>query len=106
MGILVGIVMFAKYPHILNGTNMKRISLIMFAICLAALSLAFLSSCRAAECQKMARCCAAIQDHDGVGSACGEIAAGVKDPDSCRTIVRSVEAMFEERDETLPESCR
>lgn len=85
---------------------MKRISLIMFVICAGALALAFLSGCRAEECQKMSRCCDAIQDHEGVGGACGELAEGVKDPDTCRTILRTVDAMFEQRDEALPQACQ
>ncbi|WP_168210392.1 hypothetical protein [Persicimonas caeni] len=54
----------------------------------------------------MSRCCEAIKDEEGVGSACGEIAQGVKDPDTCRTILRTVEAMYEDREEDLPKACQ
>jgi uncharacterized protein with PQ loop repeat len=89
-----------------NEDKMKRISMILFAICFMALTLALLSGCRVEECQKMARCCNAIEEHEGVGGACGGIAEGLKDPDSCRSVLRAVDAMFEQRDEDLPAACQ
>jgi hypothetical protein len=85
---------------------MKRISSILFVICFLALTLAFLAGCRARECQQMLRCCEVVKDHEGIGGACGELAQGVKDPNTCRTILRTIDVVFEERDEELPQACK
>ena len=85
---------------------MKRISSFTTIALVALIGLAGMAGCKAQECQKMVRCCEAIKDHEGVGSACGEMAQGVKDPDTCRTILRTVDAMFEERKEALPKACQ
>lgn len=85
---------------------MKRISSIATLALVVLLGSVGMTGCKAKECQKMLRCCEAIKDHEGVGGACGEMAQGVKDPDTCRTILRTVEAMFEEREEELPKACQ
>lgn len=78
----------------------------MALIITATLSLGALAGCKAEECRKMTRCCEVIKDEEGVGSSCGELAQGVKDPDTCRTILRTVEAMYEDREEELPKACQ
>lgn len=85
---------------------MKRISSIIALSLAATLISGTLAGCKAEECRKMTRCCEAIEDHEGVGSACGELAQDVKDPDTCRTILRTVEAMFDDREEELPKACQ
>ena len=84
----------------------------MKAICKAITLLAvvallgLIGGCRAEECQKMSRCCAAIEEHQAVGGACGELAEGVKDPSTCRTVLKTARAIFEKRGEAVPKACR
>lgn len=65
-----------------------------------------LASCRAAECQQMDDCCAAVDDLDGLGAACAELAGDTRDPMTCSDVVRTIGYMLEDRDETVPPSCR
>jgi hypothetical protein len=72
----------------------------------ALIAMSSLAGCRAEECQKMLRCCDEVRGEEGVGAACGEMAEQVKDPTTCRSVVRAVNAMFEERDEQAPAACQ
>ena len=83
-----------------------RKSALFTAALLVLMALSSLAGCRAEECQKMLRCCEEVRDVEGVGGACGEMAQEVKDPTSCRSVVRAVNAMFEERGEEPPAVCR
>lgn len=83
---------------------MNKTALITAAM-LILLALSSLTSCRAEECQKMLRCCDEVSDTEGVGAACGDMAQGLKDPTACRSVVRAVNAMFEERGEEPPPVC-
>ncbi|AWV88235.1 hypothetical protein [Bradymonas sediminis] len=88
-----------------NTRRAKRISsslLLFFGLLLGA---AWLSGCQAPECEQMTRCCAAIQDFEGVGKACGEMTAGISDPDTCRSVVSAAQAMLETREGDIPEAC-
>jgi hypothetical protein len=67
--------------------------------------LVLFSGCKAEECQQMIECCAAVSDVPGVGSSCGELAEQTRDPDTCRTILKTVRYMYEERTEEPPEIC-
>lgn len=62
--------------------------------------------CTPEECRQMARCCDEIEGEEGVGGACGEMAEGVKDADTCRSVLETAQAMFEKRDERPPKQCR
>lgn len=84
---------------------MDRIAVVVAFVSVLAGSV-LLGGCRAEECQKMLACCEEIKDVEGVGSACGEMAQGVKDPDTCRTILKTARAMFEKRGEEVPKACR
>ena len=64
-----------------------------------------LAGCRAPDCQRMQACCEAIADEPGVGEACGDIASNVRDPETCRTITRTVRYMYDERDAEPPAVC-
>lgn len=88
-----------------NARDCQRISSsIYFLVCLFFSAVA-LTGCQAPECAQMDRCCAAIQQVEGVGEACGEMTASVDTPQACRAVVSAAQAMFEERDEALPEAC-
>ncbi|MFW5966948.1 MAG: hypothetical protein ACOCV2_05485 [Persicimonas sp.] len=65
-----------------------------------------LFGCKAEECRQMMQCCDEIEGEEGVGGACGEMAEGERDPDTCRTVLETARAMFEERGESPPEECR
>ncbi len=81
-------------------------SVLITAVVLVLLAFSSLAGCRAEECQKMDRCCDQVRDVEGVGGACGEMAQGLKDPTTCRSVVRAVNAMFEERGEEPPKVCQ
>jgi len=66
---------------------------------------ALLGGCSPAECKQMTRCCAAIQDMQGVGDACGKLSAGLNDADTCLSVIYAAEAMLEAREGELPEAC-
>ena len=65
-----------------------------------------LTGCRSEECSRMMACCRAIEGKEGVGQACGQRARAVDDPNTCLTILESVEYMWENREDELPEACR
>jgi hypothetical protein len=81
----------------------RPLAISLVIVMLAASSLL---GCRAEECRQMMRCCEAIEAEDGVGAACGEMATDVKRPRTCRTILRTVNHMFEERGEQPPAVCQ
>ncbi len=85
---------------------MKRISSIVAFGLFVALVLSIAPGCRAQECQKMSRCCAAIKDHKGVGKACGKMTQGLKDPQECRSVVQAAQAMFKKHGEKVPAACQ
>ena len=86
---------------------MARMMLVVaFAFVSAVAASVLLSGCRAEQCQKMLACCEQIKDAEGVGKACGQMAQGVKDPDTCRTILKTARAMFEKRGQEVPEAGR
>ena len=64
------------------------------------------TGCRSKECARMLACCNQIKEMKGVGGACGPQANAVSDPKTCRTILKTVGYMFEEREKELPEACR
>lgn len=66
----------------------------------------FCSACESEECKTMRACCAAVGDAEWVGDSCGEMAASVKDPQTCRTITRTVRAALEQRSEPVPNACQ
>ena len=70
------------------------------------LTLLALGGCKAEECQQMTECCAAVADVPGVGSSCGELAQQTRDPDTCRTILRTVRYMYEDRSGQPPKVCQ
>lgn len=81
---------------------------VIMTLSLAGLLVALLAlgGCKAEECQQMTECCAAVADVPGVGSSCGELAEQTRDPDTCRTILRTVRYMYEDRDGDPPPACR
>lgn len=88
-----------------NTRRTQRISSPILILLLLVLSVGWLSGCRAAECKQMDRCCAAIQDDEGVGEACDEMTAGLSDPDTCRSVIHAAQAMLETREGPTPEAC-
>lgn len=54
----------------------------------------------------MEACCGAIESVEGVGNSCDRVSAAVGDPETCKTILETVELMYEEREEEPPEICR
>lgn len=63
------------------------------------------AGCQPAECRQMRACCQAIEAHEGVGEACGELAQGVDSAETCQVVVDAARAMFEQRDEPVPAAC-
>ena len=78
---------------------------ILFPLISLALLVVASFGCRAPECKQMLECCEAVEDLDGVGGACGELAADTRDPMTCRNIVRTVRYMLEDNDQPLPDVC-
>lgn len=64
-----------------------------------------LLGCLDDECRQMQKCCAAVQGVAWVGSSCGELASGVRDPGTCHTITETIRHTFAERGEEPPEAC-
>ena len=62
--------------------------------------------CKASECERMSECCAAVEGAEGVGRSCGEFAKQTKDPDTCRSVLRTMEMMYEDRGTELPRACK
>lgn len=85
---------------------MKRISSIVVAAFVVLAAAGLSTGCRAKECRQMSRCCAELEDHPGVGNACGQMAQGLRDPDSCRSVLQAARAMYEKRGEKVPEACK
>lgn len=54
----------------------------------------------------MLECCDAVEDLEGTGGACADLAQDTRDPQTCREILRTIGYMLEERDEPMPESCQ
>jgi hypothetical protein len=90
----------------INARFAKRISSLALILMSLVVAAGWLTSCKAEECRRMTRCCEAIKDHEGVGGACGEMAQGVKAPDTCRVILSAARAMFEKRGEPVPAACQ
>jgi hypothetical protein len=61
--------------------------------------------CDNPTCQRMTDCCEAIEGVEGVGRACGDIARQLDDAESCRSVLEAVRAMYESRDDSVPEAC-
>jgi len=53
----------------------------------------------------MEACCDEIDEMPGVGSACERKGAAMGDPKTCRTILETVQLMFQKRDASPPEVC-
>lgn len=74
------------------------------------LPLLFLSlpllGCKAKECRTLVECCEASKDVEGIGSSCGDLAESVKDPGKCRTIVKTIHYVYEDREIEVPPVCR
>ena len=64
-----------------------------------------LFGCRAPECQQMQECCSHIEELDGLGGACADLASNTRDPMTCRDVVRTIGYMLDDRDEIVPEAC-
>ena len=62
--------------------------------------------CTANECTKMIECCQAIKGQPGVGKWCGEFSMQTRDPDTGRSIVDTVQGMYQSRKEEVPPVCR
>ena len=81
-------------------------SLLLAALALSS-CLVGLSACKASECQQMLACCDAIADLPGVGPrACGSIAEGTKDPQTCRVVKQTARYMLEDRKNPIPAACQ
>ncbi len=72
-----------------------------------AIALTLLSAgCQPSECAQMMSCCEAVKDLEGLGSACGPLAAQTRDLNTCRDIKLTVRYMLEDRKKTIPEICQ
>ncbi|MBA2663796.1 MAG: hypothetical protein H0U74_16025 [Bradymonadaceae bacterium] len=77
------------------------IFLILLVSC-AALS----AGCKPAECRQMVRCCAQVEDIDGIGKSCGALAANVRDGATCTSIIETVGYMLEDKQQPVPAICK
>lgn len=64
------------------------------------------TGCEADQCTKMRDCCAAISEEPWVGGACGAIAADVRNPDSCRSVLDAISIAAEDNKHPLPPVCQ
>ncbi|MFU8805068.1 MAG: hypothetical protein ACNA8W_14740 [Bradymonadaceae bacterium] len=81
---------------------MKRKFLLIFVtVALVLLTV----GCKERECREMMRCCEAAAEIDGVGHTCGPMAANVRDPTTCRTIMRTLRYMLEDKGRPVPQEC-
>ena len=76
----------------------------LLAIILISLAVT-LGACRAPECQQMLDCCQQVDELDGIGGACHDLADDTRDPQTCRDVVRTLGYMLEDRDEPIPDAC-
>jgi len=79
---------------------------LLFAVVALGVAMLAFQGCRSKECARMEVCCQKIEDLESVGTACGRASAAVGDPQTCQTILETVQLMFEEREEPPPEACR
>jgi len=68
-------------------------------------SLLILPGCQDPVCRTMHACCAASKDLQGMGDACGDLAKDVRDPDTCRTIVETIQQMYVNHGKKAPPEC-
>lgn len=83
---------------------MKKIACVMMSLVLVCAS-----GCRSSECSAMSACCGAVQGLDGMeglGEACGPLAAQTTNPDSCRSVTETVRYMLKDRKQPIPTSCQ
>lgn len=86
---------------LMESKRLKYLCLyLVFAACVWALS-----GCKVSECKVLVACCEASQELEGIGSACGDLSADVRDPNSCRSIVKTIGYMHEDRDRPIPDVC-
>lgn len=64
------------------------------------------AGCKAADCDQMIQCCQSVKDMDGLGSACGPLAEGTSDPNTCRSVTMTVRLMLEKRGKDIPLACQ
>ncbi|RAL22758.1 hypothetical protein DL240_07615 [Lujinxingia litoralis] len=62
--------------------------------------------CKAAECTQMVDCCKEVADLPGVGASCKGLAMDTRDPQTCRTVTRTVRYMLEDRGAEIPAVCQ
>ncbi|MEM1347961.1 MAG: hypothetical protein AAGI01_05335 [Myxococcota bacterium] len=62
--------------------------------------------CKDQTCARMVDCCAASKDAPGMGTACGKLAQGSTNPDTCMSVIRTVQFMHEDRGSEIPPECR
>lgn len=79
-----------------------RFYVAVFAIFLITFSL----GCKDSECTKMLQCCAQVKDVDGIGQACGPLADQTTNPDSCRSVTKTVRYMLKDRKQDIPLACQ
>lgn len=78
---------------------------IFFLTMLVAFSLVAGPGCASDECRQMQKCCAEVSDVEGMGAACGDLAKNVTKPETCRSVVKTVSYMYEDRGLELPQAC-
>jgi hypothetical protein len=75
-------------------------------VLLSLLILTLASGCRASDCEQMMQCCRSVKGLDGLGSACGSLAEGASDPNTCRSVTMTVRLMLERKQQPVPAVCQ
>ncbi|MFB6262593.1 MAG: hypothetical protein ABEL76_03040 [Bradymonadaceae bacterium] len=65
----------------------------------------FTGGCRSEACQRMVACCGQLKGRKEVGRICSKRADQVRDAETCRTILKTVRYMYEDRGESPPSVC-
>lgn len=68
-------------------------------------ALPLMTGCKADTCQRMAVCCNAVKDAPGMGTACSKLAASTRDPQTCASVLQTVNYMLEDRKKPVPQAC-
>jgi len=64
------------------------------------------TGCQDPACARMVDCCTAVKDAPGMGTACGKLAQQSSNPETCVSVVRTVQFMYEDRGKEIPAVCR
>ena len=62
--------------------------------------------CKPDVCQRMTLCCQSVKDIKGMGSACTRLAEKTRKPETCSSVMQTVNYMLKDRKQPIPPACR